>query len=251
MPASSRTTTINIVNALPSLCAALKAVPGVREVMVQQSDDQALHYLFVDPGGRSVLAAALYTSVPVVVPLAARSRRSLNNAVCGVAAVHGLSILHGVQARAGRHGQYPLDRTLPHGPTLSHERHLTAARLDQEGALARRQMAEATGMTVPTGVALLTGAPLNVETLEYPLADAEWEEYKRMVALLKLPDELQMRLKMAEMDQAHARNAQDEQQVGVWTARIAQLRADLQALDTPEAEAERREARFRLYGWLP
>lgn len=247
MAASSRTTTTTDIDidVLPNLCAALKAVPGVSEVTVHCN--QELHYLIVNPGGRGVLAAALYTSVPVIVPLAARSRRSLNDAVRGVADVHGLTILHSVQGRAGRHGQYRLDRTLPDQSALWSERHLTAAKLGQSGALAQRLMAEATGLTVPTGVALLTGASLNVETVEYPLVDADWEDYKRLVALLKLPDELQTRLKMAEMRQAHARSAQDEQQVGVWTAKIAQLRADLQAQNTPEPERERSAARIQLY----
>ncbi|MBB6017781.1 hypothetical protein [Deinococcus radiopugnans] len=178
-PPSSSTTA-----ALPALRAALKMLPGVDRVAMSRSG--TLAFLHVNVAGCRVLAAAAYPVAGVVVPLAAVPDHSpLTEAVCGAAHAHHLTILHGVRDRL-----YFSDRPsvlslfLPDEAQFIREAELAVAQFIRAGgpvapamalkmAQAERWLVDLAGMKLRTGVALLTGAPLDLRTLDFPLVDAE------------------------------------------------------------------------------
>lgn len=177
---------------LRSLYIALAALPSVDRVMI--SCEHGLRFLRVAVDNRHHVVAVLYRVAEVVVPVddgrIARPLHALtNDAVCDVARAFGMTLIHGVY-NPGRPGGVPMaarNRRLPDQLSLVRERNLTAATMGVDVAHARRLMAEAAGMVVPTGVALLSGAPLDIKTLTFPLIDAETREYERLYGREDLP----------------------------------------------------------------
>lgn len=245
-PASTSTPEV-----LPALRAALKVLPCVRRVVVTCDGKQ--HLLNVDVHGRRVLAAAVYPTARVVVPLSRTAASGdlgeiLNDAVCGVANAYELTILHGVDE---------LDWNLPDEAWLIRERTLTAATMPLGQAHAQRLLAELAGTRLPTGVALLTGAPLQRSTLDFPLRNAESRERKRLQAIVGRAESLkyhirdterQIRSQNERVALAEERILDATAHITAMNAEIAQLEAELVALDTPEAVRERLEAAARLSG---
>lgn len=171
---------------------ALAALPSVDQVMMTR--ERGLRLLHADVDGRRHVVAVLYPVAEVVVPvddgrIARPLRARTNDTACDVANAFGMTLIHGVY-NPGRPGGRPMaarNRRLPDQVSLVRERDLTAATMGVDVAHARRLMAEATGVALPTGIALLTGAPLNIESLTFPLVDAETREYERLYGSEDLP----------------------------------------------------------------
>lgn len=236
---------------VPVLRGVLKALPCVSRVMVNR--DHKVCYVNVDVDGRRVLAAAVYPAARVVVPLSRTAAGGdlgeiLNDAVCGVANAYELTILHGVDE---------LDWNLPDEVWLIRERALTAATMPLELAQVQRQLAEQAGTRLPTGVALLTGAPLDRNTLDFPLGRAEARERECLQAIVGRAESLkfriwntnrQIKLQNERITLAEERILESTAHIAAMNAEIAQWKAELVALDTPEAVRERLEAAARLSG---
>ncbi|GGL77867.1 hypothetical protein GCM10010840_14690 [Deinococcus aerolatus] len=244
---------ISTPEALPVLRAALKTLPCVRRVVVNRDDKVC--YVNVDVDGRRVLAAAVYPAARVVMPLSRTAASGdlgeiLNDAVCGAANAHGLTILHGVGVDA-------LGGNMPNEGNFIRERELTAATMPLEQAHAQRLLAELAGTRLPTGVALLTGAPLERGDVDFPLTSAELHERERLQAIVGRAGSLKFRIwnTQSQIKSQNERIALAEERIvestvniAVMNAEIAQWNAELAALDTPEAVRERLEAAAQLRG---
>lgn len=256
LPASTSTTDI-----VPVLRAALKTVPWVSRVTV--TCDGSHRYLSVHVDGRRIPTAAVYLTARVVVPLSNGAVSSelndiLNGAVCRAATGQGLTILSGVEVWARTNADLSrLSMYLPGEAALVRERELTAATTSLRQAHAQRLLAETGGTPLPTGVALLTGAPLQRRTLDFPLADAEARERERLQSLVAHAGGLRWRIGLIK-DQIKFRTeriALAEEWIlettasnAAMNAELAQLEVELAAQYTPEAVRERLEAAAQLSG---